>query len=61
VTEIKSKIREITNVIHVRISHTDLLVGTSLEIQKKIKTYSELHNFKLDEVYYKMYSSSLDF
>jgi hypothetical protein len=63
-TEIKSKIERKTtmNIGYIRISHTDSLDGTSLETQeKRIKAYSELHNFRLDKVYSEICSGSVDF
>jgi site-specific DNA recombinase len=57
------KERKITmNIGYIRISHTDSLDGTSLEIQeKRIKAYAELHDFKIDKVYSEICSGSVNF
>ena len=50
------------NIGYIRISHTDSLDGTSLETQeKRIKAYSELHNFKVDKIYSEICSGSVNF
>jgi site-specific DNA recombinase len=50
------------NIGYIRISHTDSLDGTSLEVQeKRIKTYALLHGFKIDKVYSEICSGSVNF
>jgi site-specific DNA recombinase len=55
--------RKITmNIGYIRISHTDSLDGTSLEVQeKRIKAYAELSGFKIDKVYSEICSGSVNF
>jgi hypothetical protein len=50
------------NIGYIRISHTDSLDGTSLEVQeKRIKAYADLHGFKIDKVYSEICSGSVNF
>jgi site-specific DNA recombinase len=50
------------NIGYIRISHTDSLDGTSLEVQeKRIKAYAELSGFKIDKVYSEICSGSVNF
>lgn len=50
------------NVGYIRISHTDSLDGTSLEVQeKRILAYAELHSIKIDKVYSEICSGAVTF
>ena len=40
------------NIVYLRVSHTESLNGTSLEVQeKKCRAFAELHGFSIDKVY----------
>ena len=50
------------NVGYLRISHTESLNGTSLEIQEeKCKAYATLHGFKIDKFYSEIVSGGVEF
>ena len=50
------------NVAYLRISHTESLNGTSLDVQEsKCKAYAELHGFKIDKVFSEIVSGSVEF
>ena len=50
------------NVAYLRISHTESLNGTSLEVQEqKCRAYAELHGFKIDKVYSEIVSGAVEF
>ena len=51
-----------TNIAYLRVSHSDSLNGTSLEVQeKKCIAFAELHGFKIDKVYSEIVSGGTEF
>ena len=51
-----------SNIAYLRVSHTESLNGTSLEVQeKRCKAFAELHNFSIDKVYTEVVSGSVEF
>ncbi len=51
-----------SNIAYLRVSHTESLNGTSLEVQeKRCKAYAELHDFKIDRVYSEVVSGAVEF
>ena len=51
-----------SNIAYLRVSHTESLNGTSLEVQeKRCKAFAELHNFNLDYVYSEIVSGGVEF
>ena len=41
-----------SNIAYLRVSHTESLNGTSLEVQeKRCRAFAELHGFTIDKVY----------
>ena len=51
-----------TNIAYLRVSHSDSLNGTSLEVQeKKCIAFAELHGFKIDKVYSEIVSGVTEF
>ena len=50
------------NIIYLRISHTESLNGTSLEVQeKRCRAYAELHDIRVDKVYSEITSGATEF
>ena len=51
-----------SNIAYLRVSHTESLNGTSLEVQeKRCKAFAELHNFNIDYVYSEIVSGGVEF
>jgi len=51
-----------SNIAYLRVSHTESLNGTSLEVQeKRCKAFAELHNFSIDKVYTEVVSGAVEF
>jgi len=51
-----------SNIAYLRVSHTESLNGTSLEVQeKKCKAFAELHGFSIDKVYSEVVSGGVEF
>ena len=51
-----------SNVAYLRVSHTESLNGTSLEVQeKRCRAFAELHNFSIDKVYSEVVSGAVEF
>ena len=51
-----------TNIAYIRVSHTESLNGTSLEVQeKRCKAFAELHGFTIDKVYSEVVSGGVEF
>ena len=51
-----------SNVAYLRVSHTESLNGTSLEVQeKRCRAFAELHNFSIDKVYTEVVSGAVEF
>ena len=51
-----------SNIAYLRVSHTDSLNGTSLEVQeKKCRAFAELHGFTIDKVYTEVVSGGVEF
>ena len=51
-----------TNIAYLRVSHTESLNGTSLEVQEsKCRAFGELHGFKIDKVYSEVTSGGVEF
>ena len=51
-----------SNIAYLRVSHTESLNGTSLEVQEsKCCAFSELHGFKIDKVYTEVTSGGVEF
>ena len=51
-----------SNIAYLRISHTESLNGTSLEVQeKRCMAYAELHGFKIDKIYSEICSGGIEF
>jgi len=50
------------NIAYIRVSHTESLNGTSLEVQEsKCRAFGELHGFKIDKVYSEVTSGGVEF
>ena len=50
------------NIVYLRVSHTESLNGTSLEVQeKKCRAFAELHGFSIDKVYQEVVSGGVEF
>ena len=50
------------NIVYLRVSHTESLNGTSLEVQeKKCRAFAELHGFSIDRVYSEVVSGGVEF
>ena len=50
------------NIVYLRVSHTESLNGTSLEVQeKKCRAFAELHGFSIDKVYSEVVSGGVEF
>ena len=50
------------NIAYLRVSHTESLNGTSLEVQeKKCRAFAELHGFTIDKVYTEVVSGGVEF
>ena len=51
-----------SNIAYLRVSHTESLNGTSLEVQeKKCRAFAELHGFSIDKVYQEVVSGGVEF
>ena len=51
-----------SNIAYLRVSHTESLNGTSLEVQeKKCRAFAELHGFTIDKVYTEVVSGGVEF
>ena len=51
-----------TNIAYIRVSHTESLNGTSLEVQeKRCKAFAELNGFTIDKVYSEVVSGGVEF
>ena len=51
-----------SNIAYIRVSHTESLNGTSLEVQeKRCRAFAELHNFSIDKVYTEVVSGAVEF
>jgi len=51
-----------SNIAYLRVSHTESLNGTSLEVQeKRCRAFAELHNFNIDYVYSEIVSGGVEF
>ena len=51
-----------SNIAYLRVSHTESLNGTSLEVQeKRCRAFAELHNFSIDKVYTEVVSGAVEF
>ena len=51
-----------SNIAYLRVSHTESLNGTSLEVQEsKCRAFGELHGFKIDKVYSEVTSGGVEF
>ena len=51
-----------SNIAYLRVSHTESLNGTSLEVQeKKCRAFAELHGFTIDKVYSEVVSGGVEF
>ena len=51
-----------SNIVYLRVSHTESLNGTSLDTQeKRCRAFAELHNFSIDKVYQECVSGSVEF
>jgi len=51
-----------SNIAYLRVSHTESLNGTSLEVQKKkCKAFAELNGFSIDKVYSEVTSGGVEF
>ena len=58
----KRKDQKMSNIAYLRISHSESLNGTSLEVQeKRCMAYAELHGFKIDKVYSEICSGGVEF
>ena len=57
-----TKGENMTNIAYIRVSHTESLNGTSLEVQeKRCRAFAELHNFSIDKVYTEVVSGGVEF
>ena len=51
-----------SNIVYLRVSHTESLNGTSIETQeRRCRAFAELHNFSIDKVYTEVVSGSVNF
>ena len=51
-----------SNIVYLRVSHTESLNGTSLDTQeKRCRAFAELHNFSIDKVYQEVVSGAVEF
>ena len=51
-----------SNIVYLRVSHTESLNGTSLDTQeKRCRAFAELHNFSIDKVYTEVVSGAVEF
>ena len=51
-----------SNIVYLRVSHTESLNGTSLDTQeKRCRAFAELHNFSIDKVYSEVVSGAVEF
>ena len=51
-----------SNIVYLRVSHTESLNGTSLDTQeKRCRAFAELHNFPIDKVYTEVVSGAVEF
>ena len=51
-----------SNIAYLRVSHTESLNGTSLEVQeKRCRAFAELHGFTIDKVYSEVVSGGVEF
>ena len=51
-----------SNIVYLRVSHTESLNGTSLDTQeKRCRAFAELHNFSIDKVYSEVTSGATEF
>ena len=51
-----------SSIAYLRVSHTESLNGTSLEVQeKRCRAFAELHNFSIDKVYTEVVSGAVEF
>ena len=51
-----------SNIAYLRVSHTESLNGTSLEVQeKRWRAFAELHGFTIDKVYSEVVSGGVEF
>jgi len=51
-----------SNIAYLRVSHTESLNGTSLEVQeKRCSAFAELHGFTIDKVYSEVVSGGVEF
>jgi site-specific DNA recombinase len=61
-SETITKEKKMSNIAYLRVSHTESLNGTSLEVQeKRCKAFAELHNFSIDKVYTEVVSGAVEF
>jgi len=51
-----------SNIAYLRVSHTESLNGTSIEVQEsKCRAFGELHGFVIDKVYTEVVSGGVEF
>jgi DNA invertase Pin-like site-specific DNA recombinase len=57
-----TKGENMSNIAYLRVSHTESLNGTSLEVQEsKCRAFGELHGFTIDKVYTEVVSGGVEF
>ncbi len=50
-----------SNIAYLRVSHTESLKGTSIEVQEsKCRAFGELHGFTIDKVYTEVVSGGVE-